>query len=318
MPTYLTPGVYVEEVPSANKPIEGVSTSVAAFVGLTPGGPVNTPMRISNWTQFSKIFGDPEQPGQRAVHGGRVHGPLRVRVLPERRHELLDRARRREQRRRLAAAGRAARRGRHVASRRSAPRRCRRSTAPVEVELTEEPKAGDGDQTYKLVVTSGSEREEYEGLNLKKGRTNLATKVNASSKLIKIEDTGASLPEAQKVPATGKYTLSAPAPEPSDIKPTHFEGDEAQAPRHGRPRRHRRGHDGPHARPLGRRQRHAGARPPGQDDRPLREHGRPDGDPRLAARPAPAGDPRVADEHRRLRLEDVGALLPVDRSRWIR
>ena len=38
MPTYLTPGVYVEEVPSASKPIEGVSTSVAAFVGLAPGG----------------------------------------------------------------------------------------------------------------------------------------------------------------------------------------------------------------------------------------------------------------------------------------
>src|SRR3954447_6143113 len=61
MPTYLTPGVYVEEVPSANKPIEGVSTSVAAFVGLAPGGPVNTPMRISNWTQFAKIYGDPTE-----------------------------------------------------------------------------------------------------------------------------------------------------------------------------------------------------------------------------------------------------------------
>ena len=62
MPTYLTPGVYVEEVPSANKPIEGVSTSIAAFVGLAPGGPVNTPMRISNWTQFAKIFGDTNEP----------------------------------------------------------------------------------------------------------------------------------------------------------------------------------------------------------------------------------------------------------------
>ena len=62
MPTYLTPGVYVEEVPSASKPIEGVSTSVAAFVGLAPGGPVNTPMRISNWTQFAKIFGDTNEP----------------------------------------------------------------------------------------------------------------------------------------------------------------------------------------------------------------------------------------------------------------
>src|SRR5688500_19798056 len=62
MPTYLTPGVYVEEVPSASKPIEGVGTSIAAFVGLAPGGPVNTPMRISNWTQFAKIFGDPNEP----------------------------------------------------------------------------------------------------------------------------------------------------------------------------------------------------------------------------------------------------------------
>src|SRR3954469_13278825 len=62
MPTYLTPGVYVEEVPSANKPIEGVSTSIAAFVGLAPGCPVNTPMRISNWTQFAKIYGDPNEP----------------------------------------------------------------------------------------------------------------------------------------------------------------------------------------------------------------------------------------------------------------
>src|ERR1700712_2820601 len=62
MPTYLTPGVYVEEVPSTSKPIEGVSTSIAAFVGLAPGGPVNTPMRISNWTQFTKIYGDPVEP----------------------------------------------------------------------------------------------------------------------------------------------------------------------------------------------------------------------------------------------------------------
>lgn len=37
--TYLTPGVYVEEVPSANKPIEGVGTSVAAFVGWSPFSP---------------------------------------------------------------------------------------------------------------------------------------------------------------------------------------------------------------------------------------------------------------------------------------
>jgi phage tail sheath protein FI len=36
---YLSPGVYVEEVPSGSRPIEGVGTAVAAFVGLAPAGP---------------------------------------------------------------------------------------------------------------------------------------------------------------------------------------------------------------------------------------------------------------------------------------
>jgi Bacteriophage tail sheath protein len=36
MPEYLSPGVYVEEVPSAVKPIAGVSTSTAGFIGLVP------------------------------------------------------------------------------------------------------------------------------------------------------------------------------------------------------------------------------------------------------------------------------------------
>ena len=38
--SYLSPGVYVEEVPAASKPIEGVGTAVAAFVGLSPLSPV--------------------------------------------------------------------------------------------------------------------------------------------------------------------------------------------------------------------------------------------------------------------------------------
>ena len=41
MPTYLHPGVYIEEIPSGSKPIEGVSTSTAAFVGQASRGPTN-------------------------------------------------------------------------------------------------------------------------------------------------------------------------------------------------------------------------------------------------------------------------------------
>ncbi|MGA7412014.1 MAG: hypothetical protein WBW33_16165, partial [Bryobacteraceae bacterium] len=37
MPEYLSPGVYVEEIPSTIKPIAGVSTSTAAFVGVIKG-----------------------------------------------------------------------------------------------------------------------------------------------------------------------------------------------------------------------------------------------------------------------------------------
>jgi hypothetical protein len=37
---YLTPGVYIEEVPAASKPIEAVGTAVAAFVGLSPLNPL--------------------------------------------------------------------------------------------------------------------------------------------------------------------------------------------------------------------------------------------------------------------------------------
>jgi len=57
MPTYLHPGVYVEEIPSGSKPIEAVGTSVAAFVGYTEKGPMNDPTLISTWDQYEKIFG---------------------------------------------------------------------------------------------------------------------------------------------------------------------------------------------------------------------------------------------------------------------
>ena len=57
MPTYLAPGVYVEEVSSGSRPIEGVGTAVAAFVGLAEKGPFNEPTLCSNWTQFTNTFG---------------------------------------------------------------------------------------------------------------------------------------------------------------------------------------------------------------------------------------------------------------------
>src|SRR5262249_37992558 len=84
MPQYLSPGVYVEEVPSAIKAIAGVSTSTPGFIGIVPNKihlvaskdstttdptttkfvdftvptPFGTPTLITNWTQFTRAFGN--------------------------------------------------------------------------------------------------------------------------------------------------------------------------------------------------------------------------------------------------------------------
>ncbi|TDF38587.1 phage tail sheath protein [Alteromonadaceae bacterium M269] len=57
MPEYLAPGVYVEEVSSGNKPIEGVSTSTAGMVGVTARGPVNVPTLVTSLGGFNRVFG---------------------------------------------------------------------------------------------------------------------------------------------------------------------------------------------------------------------------------------------------------------------
>ncbi len=57
MPGYLSPGVYLEEVSSGSKPIEGVGTAVAGFVGFAEKGPVHEPVLVTNWTQFGQSFG---------------------------------------------------------------------------------------------------------------------------------------------------------------------------------------------------------------------------------------------------------------------
>ncbi|MET9175474.1 phage tail sheath family protein [Streptomyces misionensis] len=57
MPTYLTPGVYVEEVQSGARPIEGVGTAVAAFVGFAQTGPFHEPTLVTNWDQYTQLFG---------------------------------------------------------------------------------------------------------------------------------------------------------------------------------------------------------------------------------------------------------------------
>jgi phage tail sheath protein FI len=56
MPEYLAPGVYLEEIEIGAKPIEGVSTSTAGFLGPTERGPTS-PKFVTNFGDFQNKFG---------------------------------------------------------------------------------------------------------------------------------------------------------------------------------------------------------------------------------------------------------------------
>ncbi len=56
MPEYLAPGVYVEEIEMGAKPIEGVSTSTAGFLGPTERGPTS-PRLVTNFADFQNKYG---------------------------------------------------------------------------------------------------------------------------------------------------------------------------------------------------------------------------------------------------------------------
>ncbi len=57
MPEYLAPGVYIEEIERGPKPIEGVATSTAAFLGETERGPIK-PRLVTSYNDYLRTFGD--------------------------------------------------------------------------------------------------------------------------------------------------------------------------------------------------------------------------------------------------------------------
>jgi phage tail sheath protein FI len=56
MPEYLTPGVYIEEIERGPRPIEGVPTSTAAFLGETERGSI-TPNLVTSYKEYERQFG---------------------------------------------------------------------------------------------------------------------------------------------------------------------------------------------------------------------------------------------------------------------
>jgi len=56
-PRVTRPGVYINEVSSGPHRIEGVPTSITAFLGRTARGPVNRPVMVRSFADFERSFG---------------------------------------------------------------------------------------------------------------------------------------------------------------------------------------------------------------------------------------------------------------------
>lgn len=233
MPTYLSPGVYVEEVAAGSRPLEGVGTAVAAFVGLAAQGPFNEATLISNWTQFTDTFGGfvngsylaPAVQGYFLNGGGNCYV---VRVGQE------NGGRRRGSARSSKASEGAAPEltaGPQAQIGRIRIRALQPATAPgsITVEIADPSGEDPSEDMFKLLVKEdGKTVEEYDRTTFAQGKNNVATVVNAASQRITVEDVGIG---SLARPDSGETTLAAPpkpAAVPSTLGADDYVGDVAE------------------------------------------------------------------------------------------
>lgn len=57
MSAFTYPGVYIEELQSAQHTITGVATSIAVFIGWAPQGPVQEATLVQSWSDYQALFG---------------------------------------------------------------------------------------------------------------------------------------------------------------------------------------------------------------------------------------------------------------------
>jgi phage tail sheath protein FI len=221
--SYLSPGVYMEEVSSGSKPIEAAGTAVAAFVGFAEKGPTNEPVLVTNWTQFTQTFGGfiPDSYLAHSVYGYFANGGGTSYVVrvggngngagPEAPAAQLpaagDEGKSAFTVRALAAAG-------HQPG----------GNVTVEVATV----ADQPDDVFTLVVKrNGTPVETFEGLTTRRGPTNVATVVRQQSKLISVEETAAG--KGLALPRKGSEVALAPAGPAAieSVAPSDYVGDAA-------------------------------------------------------------------------------------------
>jgi phage tail sheath protein FI len=220
MPTYLSPGVYVEEVEAGSRPIEGVGTAVAAFIGLAERGPANQPVLVTNWTQFTQTFGEFVPGGYLAhsVYAYFLNGGGSCYVV------------------RIGADGNG--QGEETKALPPAPeaeiggfrfRALQEAVGGPEISVEIADAAGDSppEDAFKLIVWRGGEAAEtYDAVSPKRGKEYVATAVK-QSKLIIVEEAARG---ALARPENQRATLVAPPAVPVEaphLTPEDYVGDAA-------------------------------------------------------------------------------------------
>jgi Bacteriophage tail sheath protein len=210
MPSYLSPGVYVEEVARGARPIEGVGTSVAAFIGLAPCGPLNEPTLVTNWSQYVAAFGDFTEDYflAHSVYGFFNNGGSTCYVVRVGGASAEERSTAQGQAPRQLPAGQPASIGTFSVAA-IAPGR-----GPISVEVMDL----DGDNAtadrFRLVVREGNEVSEVFDATAKRGgRAYVVTQVRERSKLITVSETAAASALAR--PENQTVSLAPPSAAPA-------------------------------------------------------------------------------------------------------
>jgi uncharacterized protein len=189
MPTYQTPGVYVEEVPSGSRPIEGVGTAVAGFVGFAEQGPYSQPVLVTNWTQYVKTFGAQANGHylSQAVYGYFLNGggPAYIVRLPDDGHgdgaangSATSHAK--------AALPSAANEEQPAFALQAAAAGAEGNAISVVVAEASQPH----EDTFKLEVRQGGEVvETFDNLTTRRGANNVATVLAKKSRLVTLVET---------------------------------------------------------------------------------------------------------------------------------
>lgn len=234
MPTYLSPGVYVEEVDRGTKPIEAVGTAVAAFVGYTERAAeisdgemislLGKPTLVTNWTQFVQKFGGfvPGAYLPDAVYGYFANGGGRCYVVSLKTLGMADSpaVEASAAQATISGAGDSPAGLLEFAAKEAGPGG---NAIRVQVKPGEDPE----NPTFTLVIEApGQPTETFEGLTLGRGERNVATVVNTQSRLVTVRVVGR--PAANIVPAAGAYTLAGGKIETRAITLNDYQGSVAE------------------------------------------------------------------------------------------